>query len=80
MTAPTGIFGAVRSASYLARVEQVPMSSTLEPGDRVAMDNLPPPAPCYVAQLFGLTVEELSGQRDVSGGKYPPPSELPLTL
>ena len=80
MTAPMGIFGAVRSASFLAHVEQVPVSSALEPGDRVAMDNLPPPAPCYVAQLFDLTVEELSGHHDVSDGRHPPPSEFPPTL
>ena len=49
MTAPMRFFGAMRSASFLAHVEQVPVSSALEPGDRVAMDNLPPPAPCYVA-------------------------------
>ena len=80
MTAPMRFFGTMRSASLLAHVEQVPVSSALEPGDRVAMDNLPPPAPCDVAQLFGLTVEQVSGHHDGTGGRHPPPSEFSLTL
>jgi len=29
----------------------VPVLFTLEPGDMVAMDKLPPPAPCYAVRI-----------------------------
>ena len=46
-------------AALLAQVEHLPVSST--PSDMLAMDDLPPPAPCYVAELLDLTVEEFRG-------------------
>ena len=70
-------FGTMHGAAILAHVEQVPVSSM--PSDTLSMDDLPPPAPRCVAQLFGLTVEELSGPPDVSGSRHPPLSEYPLT-
>ena len=76
MTAPVSYFGAMHGTTFLAHVERVPVSSAPEPGDMVAMDSVPPPASCYAAQLFGLTIDEFYGHHDASGGRHPP-SEFP---
>ena len=74
-----GIFNAMHGGAFLAHVDQVLVSSALNPGDMLAMDDLPPPTPCDVAHLFGLTIDEFSGHHDVSGGRHLPLSEFPLT-
>ena len=67
-------FSAKRSAFFFAHVERVPVLSDLEPGDMVAMDNLPPPAPCHVAQLFGIIIEEAAGIRMARAAGANPPN------
>ncbi len=69
----------MHGGAFLAHVEQVPVLSALNPGDMLAMDSLPPPAPRHVAQLFGLAVDEFRGHRDVSGsgGRRPSLSKFP---